>query len=52
MNGKVSVVINRNCFSKMKDYSRLRPTKGSHVHHKCGIIKEMVQDRHVVTAQQ
>jgi len=30
----------------MKDYSRLRPLKGSHVHRKCG-VKEMVQDRRV-----
>jgi len=27
MNGKLSVVFNRNCFPKMKDYSRLRPIK-------------------------
>ena len=46
MNGEVSVVFNRNCFfSKMKDYSRLRPLKGSHVHRKCGSVKEMMQDR-------
>ena len=34
MNGEVSVVFNRNCFSKMKDYLRLRPPKGSHVGYK------------------
>jgi len=40
------VVFNCNGFSKMKDNSRLRPPKGSHVHRKCGSVKEMVQDRH------
>jgi len=42
MNRKVSVVFNRNCIPKMKDCSRLRPHKGSHVHRKCGSIKEKV----------
>jgi len=50
MSGKVSVVFNRNCFQKMKDFSRLAPPPtGSHIHRKSGSIKEMVQDRHVVT---
>jgi len=52
INGKISVVFNRNCFPKMKDFSRLAPPlAGSHVHRKSGrpIIKEMVQERHVVT---
>jgi len=48
MNGKVSVVSNRNYFPKMKDFSRLGPPRGNHVHHKSGIIKQMVQDKHVV----
>jgi len=42
----------RNCFPKIKDYSRLRPYNSSHVHRKCGSITEMVQDRHVVTTHQ
>ena len=48
--GQVCVVFNRSCFPKMKDYSRLRSPKGSHLHRKCGCrpIKEIVQDRHVV----
>jgi len=50
MNGKVSVVFNRNCFPKMKDFSKLAPVRtGSHVHRKSGSIKEMVQDMHIVT---
>ena len=48
MNGKVSVVSNRNYFPKMKDFSKLGPPRGNHVHHKSGIIKQMVQDKHVV----
>jgi len=52
VNGKLSMVFNCNCFPKMKDYSRLRPHKGSHVHRKCGSIEEIVQDTHVVTTHQ
>jgi len=38
------------CFPRMKDFSRLRNLQAcSHVHRKSGSIKEMVQDRHVVT---
>ena len=46
MNGKVSVVFNRNYFPKMKDFSRLGHLAGSHVHR-----KDIVQDRHVVTTR-
>jgi len=48
MNGKSSMVFNRNCFPKMK--LKVRPLAGSHVHRKIGSIsEEMVQDRHFVT---
>ena len=47
MNGKVSVVFNRNYFPKMKDFSRLGHLAGSHVQR-----KDIVQDRHVVTTRQ
>ena len=50
MNVKVSVVFNRNCLLKMEDFSRLGPPTGSHLHRKSGSIKEMMQDRRVVTA--
>ena len=49
MNGKLSVVCNRNCFPKLKDFSRLGPPRGSRVHRKSGGVKEMVQNRHIVT---
>ena len=49
MNGKVSVVFNRYCLLKMKDYSRLCHTKGSDLHRKCVSIEEVVQDGHAVT---
>jgi len=49
INGKVSAVFYRNCFPKIKDFSRLGPSTGSHVHRKSGSVKEMVQDKHVVT---
>ena len=50
MDGKESVIFNRNCFPKMKDFSRLGDLQAcSHVHRKGGSIKEIVQDRHVVT---
>jgi len=38
MNEQVCVVFNRNCFAKMKDYSRLRPPKGSHLHRKIVVV--------------
>jgi len=38
MNGEVSVVFNRNCFSKMKDYLRLRPPKGNHVGYTINVV--------------
>ena len=47
MDGKVSMVFNRNCFPKVL-FKVSRPT-GSHVRRKSGSIKEIVQDRHVVT---
>ena len=50
MDGKVSMVFNRNCFSKIRDFSRLGALHGSHVHGISGCIKEMARDRHVVTA--
>jgi len=47
---KVSMVFNRNYFPKMKDFSRLGDLQAcSHIHRKSGSIKELVQDRHVVT---
>jgi len=45
----VYVVCNRNCFVKTKYVSRLEPPTSIHIHCKSGSIKEMVQDRHVVT---
>ena len=50
MDGKVSMIFNRNCFPKLKDFARLGDLQAcSHVHRKSGSMKEMVQDRHVVT---
>ena len=44
MDGKVSMVFNRNCFPKMKYFSRLGDLQAcSHVHRKSGSIKEMSQ---------
>jgi len=44
------VVFNRNCFSKMKDFSRLGNLEVcSHVHRKSDSIIEMVHDKHVLT---
>jgi len=48
MNGKVSVVFNRNCFSENERHSRVQPPLEA-VHRKTGGVKEMVQDRHDVT---
>jgi len=47
MNGKVSVVFNRNSFSKMKDFSRLQAvTNTAKV-----VVSEMVQDAHFYYTQ-
>ena len=48
VNRKLSVVVNRNCFPKMKDL-KVMPPSGSHVQRISGRIEEMVQDRHTVT---
>ena len=50
-NGQICVVFNRNCFPKMKDYSRLGALRAVTYTTNCGNrpIKEMVQNRHVVT---
>ena len=42
MDGKVSVVFNRNCVWKMRLFEVRSPT-GSHVHRKSGSIKDIVQ---------
>ena len=47
MDGKVSMVFNRNCFPKI--LFKVRHPTGGHEHCKSGIIKETVQDRHAVT---
>ena len=48
IHGWVSIcVVNRNCFPKMTDFSRLGALTGSQVYRKSGSMKEMVQDRHV-----
>jgi len=49
MDGKVTMVFNRNCFPKMKDFSRLGALGGSHIHRTSGIIEEMARDGHIVT---
>ena len=46
MDGKVFVIFNRNCFPKMKDFSRLVA-----LNRKSGSIKEMAHDGHTVTTQ-
>ena len=48
VDGKVSVVFNRNCFPNERLLKVRHPT-GSHVLRKSSSIKEMVQDKHVVT---
>jgi len=53
MDGKVSMVFNRNRFLKRKDFSRLGDLQAcSHVHRKSDSVKEMVQDRHVITTHE
>jgi len=49
MDGKVSMFFNRNCFPKI--LYMVRRSTGGHGHRKNGSIKEIVQDRHVVTTQ-
>jgi len=51
MDGKVYMVFNRNCFSKMKAFSKLGALQAVTytVHRKCGSVKEMVRDSHAVT---
>jgi len=48
MNGKVSVVFNRNRFPKMKYFFKVRPLSGSQIHRKCGSMKEIVQDTYIL----
>jgi len=52
MDGKVSMVFNRNCFFfKNERLFKVRRFTCGHVHRKSGSVKEMLQDRHVVTTQ-
>jgi len=45
MDGKVSMVFNRNCFDRLFD---VRHPTGSHIHPKSGSIKEMAWDRQLL----
>jgi len=49
MDGKVSVVFNRNCFPKITDFTRLGDLQAVTYTVKNGSIEEMVRDRHIVT---
>ena len=49
VDGKVSMVFNRNCFPKNDRLFKVRRPTGSHIHPKSGSIKEMARDRHIVT---
>jgi len=49
INGKASMVFNRNCFPKLKNFSRLGPIHAVMYTRKSGGIIEMVQNKHIVT---
>jgi len=51
MDGKVSMVFNRNCFLNMEDFSRLGVLQAVTHTRKSGSIKEMARDGHIVTTQ-
>ena len=48
MDGKISMVFNRNCFPKNERLFKVRRLKVTYTVKVVGPVKEMVQDRHLV----